>query len=167
VRQLVEHFGGQIRVKSALGQGTTFELAFPRSNEADIASQKPRAIPNQNKALRVLLVDDDPLVRSSLSRLLGRDNYDVLAVANGSEALAVLSVTPDLHCVVSDVSMPHMDGEMLAERIKLVRPDLPMVLMSGNREPVLALTSGVRRVFVMKPVTWDDLRTAVQQVTRV
>ena len=71
----------------------------------------------------------------------------------------------DLYCVISDVMMPQMDGVALAAHIAETRPRLPMVLISGNQEPTAALRPDLPRVFLMKPVTKEELRDAIARVT--
>lgn len=166
VRQLMEHFGGSIRVESAPGKGTTFILAFPRTEPGRMASAgliigDGESIESRPRALRVLLVEDDVLVRRSLIRALGQEGYDVIAVADGEEALALIRTAEQLDVVVSDINMPRLDGELLADEIRSIAPRLPVVLISGNRSPAHATLRGLR-AFLPKPTTPQAVRDAIE-----
>jgi CheY-like chemotaxis protein len=170
VRRLVEHHQGTIAIEETSPAGTTFRLDFPRAAlhgtppvKEDVAIE-PSSGPAR---LRVLVVEDDPLVRHTLLRLLDRDAYDVLAVSDGLEALAVLRASQNhFHCMVSDVAMPNLDGEELARIVDIEFPELPLVLVSGNREPLSSSTSGAHRVFLRKPFASPELNRAIRKVTQ-
>jgi signal transduction histidine kinase/ActR/RegA family two-component response regulator len=171
IRQLAEHFGGSIEVATEPGQGTTFRLSFPPLDPA----LRPRA--SASKILpvtvsaasprfgRILLAEDEALIRRALVRSLTLAGYDVTAVADGEEALSVLQTTDDLVCVVSDLSMPRLDGEALTRAVRVRFPNLPMVLLSGNREPAADLELGPRGRFLTKPVAHRQLMEAILAVT--
>jgi signal transduction histidine kinase/CheY-like chemotaxis protein len=175
VRKLLELYGGSIEVESRVGAGTTFRLRFELANPAlqvkggtSKSSQRMRALTATEGPLtrrRILLVEDDPLVRSALGRGLQKDGYEVLVAADGVEGIAQLEKYHDVYCVVSDVAMPHMDGIALAAHIAETQPELPLVLVSGNREPTAALSPDLPRAFLMKPVTREALRSAIARVT--
>jgi two-component system cell cycle sensor histidine kinase/response regulator CckA len=110
-------------------------------------------------------VEDDALVRRTLTRSMTREGYDVIAAANGEEALAFAGAARGLTCVVSDLSMPSMDGETLARALRSSRPALPMVLISGNHAPDQGVLADLPRTFLSKPVTDDALLAAIRHVT--
>jgi two-component system cell cycle sensor histidine kinase/response regulator CckA len=114
---------------------------------------------------RVLVVEDDPLVRQTLIQMLSRDGYDVTAVADGDEALAVIAVAEGLACVVTDVSMRRVAGDELAARLATTHPLLPVIIISGNREPSLAMGTGAPRQFLAKPVSHEELSLAIRRAT--
>jgi signal transduction histidine kinase/CheY-like chemotaxis protein len=167
VRDLTNHFGGSVRVESAPGRGARFELSFPREHTALPSTS---TVPGASAPLatgpqpRLLLVEDDQLVRRSLARWLGAEGFEVLAVADGEEALSVLESSTDIACVVSDISMPRLDGEQLAHALGERHPGLPLVLVSGNRSPSLELIAQPSRAFVPKPLTQLELRLAIARV---
>ncbi|HEX2877877.1 MAG TPA: ATP-binding protein [Polyangiaceae bacterium] len=168
VRDLVSHFGGSVSVESSPGQGARFEVAFPREQQAlPVAASVPsEPAPQVGPAPRLLLVEDDQLVRRSTARWLGAEGFEVLAVADGEEALSVLASTTEIACVVSDIAMPRLDGEALARALAEKRPGLPLVLMSGNRSPNPALVALPTRAFVPKPLTQQELRQAITRVMK-
>jgi CheY-like chemotaxis protein len=111
-----------------------------------------------------LLVEDDQLVRRSVTRWLISDGFEVIAVADGHEALSVLKAAGDIACVVSDIAMPGLDGERLAALIAEQQPDLPVVLVSGNRTPSSAFSASPLRAFVPKPLSQVTLSKALARV---
>ncbi len=98
-------------------------------------------------------------------RSLTLEGYDVTAVADGEEALSIVQSTDDLVCIVTDLSMPRMDGEGLTRNVRLRFPNLPMVLLSGNREPPPDLELGPYGRFLAKPVAHRQLMEAIEMVT--
>jgi len=168
VHELVTQFGGSVTLRSAPGQGTRFEIAFPREQQLPlpVESGPPESARAPGPTPRLLLVEDDQLVRRSLARWLGAEGFEVLAVADGEEALSVLASATEIACVVSDIAMPRVDGEALARALIETRPGLPLVLMSGNRSPDGALVGSATRAFVPKPLTQHELRLAITRVMK-
>lgn len=160
VADRVHQFGGTIEVTSAPGAGAAFTLRLPRqaapSNAPSLGLPAPRVA---LRAARLLVVDDDPRVRRSLTRALEDDGFDVVAVSNGVEALRLLEGPHAFACVVSDVAMPLMDGEALAARLRVLAPSLPVVLISGH---AAAPAAEAGRVFVEKPFSRESLLAAIE-----
>ena len=109
-------------------------------------------------------MEDDQLVRRSLTRWLISDGFEVIAVADGQEALSVLKAAGDIACVVSDIAMPGLDGERLASLIAEQQPSLPVVLLSGNRTPSASFVSSPLRAFVPKPLNQTTLADALARL---
>ncbi|HEX2730997.1 MAG TPA: ATP-binding protein [Polyangiaceae bacterium] len=167
VRELVKRYGGEIEVTSALGKGSRFEVRFPTatpSAEPDHETRPSDRPPAPALQRRLLLVEDDQLVRRSLMRWLSTDGFEVIAVADGEEALSVLRAASDIACVVSDIAMAGLDGERLAAIIAEQRPDLPVVLVSGNRTPSSSFSASPVRAFVAKPLSQASLARALARV---
>jgi len=170
VKQLVDHYGGTIELESTLGQGTEFTMRFPRAPEREAPASDPSATdePSRPRATgsrgRLLLAEDDALVRKALRRALEAGGYEVHAVEDGAQAVTALEKEDAFDCIVSDIAMPNLDGEALAQHVALTQPDLPMVLLSGNRQPMSALAPGLPRTFLMKPIGGEELRDAVARV---
>jgi len=168
VKQLVDHYGASIELKSELGSGTAFTVRFPRAPAREAPRSDPRAadsVPRPGVTRgRILLAEDDPLVRKALRRTLEAGGYEVTAVEDGAEAVTALGTDAAFVCIVSDVVMPNLDGEALALHVEGAFPALPMVLMSGNRRPERALVPGLPRTFLMKPIGGEELREAVARV---
>jgi CheY-like chemotaxis protein len=176
VLQLTTQYGGRVEIESELSRGTTFRVSFDRiaAPQAPLAEPLPPAAIHASLALpvvpergRLLLVEDDPLVRRSLTRILSLGGYEVTVVQDGDEALALVTVSPaSFACVVTDVAMRRVDGETLATQLSATHPALPMVIISGNREPSLEPMRGAPREFLPKPVLPEELLDAVQRIAR-
>lgn len=166
IRRLITEFGGDITVESKLGVGTTFQVSFPKVEPPakPIIAPSPEGLEVSARATRVLLVEDDPGVRKALSQALVLEGYDITAVADGDEALVLLPMLSRFGCVITDISMRHVSGDDVADRLAVECPDLPVLIMSGNREPRES-PHGVRHVFLAKPVLLADLCRAIRDVT--
>ncbi len=166
VHRLVVELGGAITVDSEPGRGARFTITLPRITDALTPAASPTtiraALPTM--ARRILVVEDDALVRRALIRMLIEQGFEPVAVGGGREALALLDVGADLACVVTDLAMPEMDGEQLAARVTALRPTLPIVMISGDRQPVRISNLGARRAFVAKPIDAAALRGALDSV---
>lgn len=113
---------------------------------------------------RVLLTEDDLSVRTFVRRALQLDGHDVVEASDGAEALALLA-TDDFHCdlIVSDITMPEVDGITLACLAKTQRPDLAIILMTGffNERERADHLDGVVLDILSKPFGLSDIRRAV------
>jgi signal transduction histidine kinase len=160
--------GGAIGVSSEPGRGTVFNVLLPLLEaDANARSGAPRAVPLRGVGQRVMVVDDDDVVVIMLSRMLSRAGFAVTSVTDPREALAVLQANPHaFDVVVTDLNMPGLSGLQLATAVRLLRPDLPVLLGSGYVSEELAATAsaaGVVRVF-RKEYALEELGDLVQQV---
>ncbi|PPQ35751.1 PAS domain S-box protein [Rhodopila globiformis] len=133
-RGFSEQSGGGIHIASTPGTGTTVHLYFPAA--ADVVSLPGRDDDGPpaslvDRGLRLLLVDDDPMVRNVLEAEMQDAGLDVVACESGREALAHLDLGEAVDVLVSDLSMPVMDGLTLIREAKRRRPDLPAILLTG------------------------------------
>ena len=133
VHGLAAQLGGAFALSSTPGQGTRADLYLPLSGAAApiAAPAKPLPSPYPLRPLNLLLVDDEELVRIGTGEMLRDHGHHVIEAADGSQALALLADGAAFDAVVTDYKMPHMDGAQLAERIRAVRPDLPILLITG------------------------------------
>jgi CheY-like chemotaxis protein len=113
----------------------------------------------------VLLVDDDRAVRSTTRRLLERSNFTVVDLEDGAEALSRFTADPAAFDVLlSDIRMPRMDGVQLAQAVRAVAPDFPVVFISGFEEPGAQPLDSLSSVqLVAKPFTSDRLFAALRR----
>jgi len=135
VHGILRSHGGSIHVHSEPGKGTTFTLYFPASQHVKSreVAPIPQAAAPQGQGARVLYVDDDPALQFIVPRLLKRCGYTVTAFSDARKAVAALRAdSTEFDIVVTDVLMPVMSGFELAEALLAIRPDLPILMMSGH-----------------------------------
>ena len=166
VHGIVTAHGGAIIVESKRGQGTSFHTYFPRV-PTGMMEEEPEQEPVQGGHERILLVDDEDIVLHFAEISLVRLGYDVVACRNGHEALEAFWKAPDsFDLVVTDQMMPRMTGEELAESVRKLRDDVPIVLFTGFSEPIAkekARAAGIHEV-LLKPVIALDLAKTVRRV---
>lgn len=166
VRGIVRNHDGAIMVTSLPGQGTTFALYFPRFHrpgETPAPSEEP--VPGGTE--RILFVDDEEPIARLGCMMLERLGYTVVVSTSGSEALALFRATPQsFDLVITDHTMPAMTGARLAQELRRLRPDLPVILCSGfshtmNADKAQALGLDA---FLLKPFLHRDLGIMVRRV---
>ena len=112
----------------------------------------------------ILVVDDEPLARLAIGRILGRQGYEVMEAADGWEALDFLS-NWRFDLVLTDVRMPNLDGADLAAQIHINWPETPVILMSGYiTEKVRKLISEGSTQFLQKPIDRNVLIANIQRL---
>ena len=114
---------------------------------------------------RILLVDDDPQLLRSLGRLMRVEGYDIELAASGAEALACFAVGR-FDLMITDFSMPVMDGDQLATAIKSIAPFFPIILLTGHAERFLSPRQqppGVNSV-LPKPTEFPVLRQTIEHL---
>ncbi|WP_397431191.1 PAS domain S-box protein [Pseudomonas chlororaphis] len=162
VHGLAEQLGGRLVLKSLKGQGTTAELWLPLASQATRAvSARSQAPDSQPQPLCVLVVDDDSLVLTSTTLLLEDLGHQVLCAMSGTQALQRFAEYPAIDLMITDLAMPVMDGGQLASAVRLLRPDLPIILASGYAQRLEGLAATLPRV--PKPYTQLQLIEALAQ----
>ena len=164
VSSIVKRHSGQVEIESTVGQGTTFIVRLPiPSDHAE--PQVLTATPVLTRLLRVLVVDDEPLLCELVKELLSSDGHTVETVENGETALARLK-NGSFDLVLTDKAMPQMNGEQLSAAINQSAPGLPVILMTGFGDIMKAdgeLPPHIRAI-LSKPITETALREVLVKV---
>ncbi len=131
---IVKQHDGYISADSAIGIGTTFTIYLPLASQLDAdlpALVEREDLPRGRET--VLLVEDEPAVRSLAARVLRQQGYVVLEATNGSEALRLVQTRPDvsIDLILTDVVMPQMGGNMLVNQLRTQQPSVKVLFMSG------------------------------------
>jgi signal transduction histidine kinase/ActR/RegA family two-component response regulator len=166
---IVTQHGGVIDVRSAPGQGSTFEVWLPRTAAPErlgdsgerIRSSIPPA--KRPRAETILVVEDEPGVRRATVRILRSAGYEVVAAESGAEALRVAGTCDGIDLVLSDIVMPDLDGPETVARLRATRPALRALFVSGYGEDVLSRAGGLAEGdgLLAKPFRPGQLLTAV------
>jgi len=167
VKEVADRSGGQVRVLSTPGRGTTMALFLPCSEPAAHRPEPMVSSPRSSCRLQgtVLLIEDEDYLLRLLVRLLEARGLTVHAAAGPDQALSLLEAyLDDIQVLVTDISMPGMGGLELADRIGLRRPGLPVLYLSGrpiehlgrHRQP----PTGSR--FLQKPFAPEELLAEIR-----
>ena len=170
VHGIITDHGGAVLVDSVVGQGTTFTIYLPRSAEPaqNEASQDASASPGPQPGTEcVLFVDDETILVSLGQAILQRLGYDVVACTSSVEALEVFRAAPRrFDLVITDQTMPHMTGEVLAQELRRLQPDIPIILCTGFSHVMHAERARELGIdaFLMKPLAMQEFAQTIQQV---
>jgi PAS domain S-box-containing protein len=166
VQGLAVQSGGALRLRSKPGQGTTVDLWLPKSRDvrsnAPVASPAPAA---PHRRLRILLIDDDALVRMGTVDMLEDLGHVVTEAGSAAEALTILQAgRTSVDVVITDQAMPGMRGTELAGELAQKYPALPVILATGYAELPNGDDPGLPRL--SKPFRQEDLLMVLQQVVQ-
>jgi signal transduction histidine kinase len=161
-KQLVDAHGGALSFTSTEQTGTCFTVTLPRHLHAQGTTTTPTiaraAIEDVGAQRTILLVEDEPASRLALSALLQSQGYRVLETAKPSQAIAAAAeYTGQIDLLLSDVRLPEMGGEALAERLRSTHPSMRVIFMSGLPDPPAGATA-----FVQKPIDFDALARVLE-----
>ncbi|MBD9586024.1 PAS domain S-box protein [Pseudomonas sp. PDM03] len=151
VHGFIEQLGGRFILKSQMGKGTTAELWIPVATQGSIAKPAQEEAAPPVPRLCVLVVDDDSLVLTSTCLLLEDLGHQVISAVSGAQALTVLDSEQAIDLVITDMAMPQMNGAQLAQAIRSIRPDLPIILATGYAERLEGFATKLPRL--SKPFT--------------
>ncbi len=165
---ITAHHGGYIGLSSVLGEGTCFSLYLPACGDGgSVEVTAPASAPDKRRR-ELLFVDDDQLVRQSWSALLERKGWNVTRARDGEEAWSYLVQSAQRWDVVlTDLSMPRLDGVGLGQRIRSMEQPPPVVLLSGNLDEAdEELLKALFVVVLRKPVEASELDAVLNDVVR-
>jgi two-component system cell cycle sensor histidine kinase/response regulator CckA len=164
---IVRSHRAALHVRSAPGQGSIFEIAWPLAIPPALSEQRPPSSPPAlpwKGAGQVLVVDDDPSVLQALTGQMAQLGFAATPVASGAEAIELLRAGPfRFRLAVVDQTMPDLCGDRVIERFHELEPTLPVVLVSGCSEAE-AVADRERVAFVAKPMTLCDLQQAFSRL---
>ncbi len=164
---IVKQAGGHIWVYSEEGMGATFKVFMPRVYEEQDSSDAEKEPKSQGGSETILLVEDEQMVRDIAASILESNGYFVLQSLDGEEARQIAADhVGQIHLLVTDVVMPHMNGSQLADMIRTARPETKTLFLSGYTDETIIhhgiLEPGV--AFMQKPFTTDMLLRKVRDV---
>jgi PAS domain S-box-containing protein len=166
VHGIIKDHDGAVSVSSKPGVGTLFEIYFPVHQLDTEMLRIETASIRPGHGQRVLFIDDEAAICSSVEKLLKRLNFEVSAVSDPEQALSLFELDPHaFDVVISDLSMPGMTGIDLAARLIQLRPQVPIILVtgfSGTLTPEAIRELGIREL-VQKPVSPAGLAAAIHR----
>lgn len=166
VHGVIKSFNGHISVNSMLGKGTTFSVYLPQVEEGSILNEEkyPQPIPTGTE--HILLVDDDKSVLQIEREMLEGLGYRVTSTDNSPTALELFQQKPGIFSlVITDMTMPDMNGVELIAKLRNIQHDIPIILCSGFSElvdDIKAKNIGINK-YLMKPVLLKDIAEAVRE----
>jgi CheY-like chemotaxis protein len=164
---IIKAHGGCITLESEPGKGSTFNVFLPLSPVAVPREKRPAMVENPSAPSRhlVLVVEDEEMVRQMMEGMLRQIGYEVMVAGSGAEAVDIFRRhQKEIKLVVSDLSMPGMNGWDTLAALRKIKPDIPVILASGYDEAG-AMESGDGSVksnaFLHKPFLMDELKKAL------
>ncbi len=164
---IIKNHGGDITVESQPDKGATFRVFLPVIDNIEVAKEPIEAASVKNGHEHILLVDDEEQIIDLERRILEHLGYKVTSKMDSEEALEEFSDRPDeFDLVITDMTMPKMTGDQLAQKLMAINPLVPVILCTGFNETITeekALAMGIEK-FVMKPIVKDKLAHTVRTV---
>jgi PAS domain S-box-containing protein len=167
---MVQRHGGELEIDSELGGGTTMRLIFP-SAPTGVSMRDAEKVPAL-APLRILLVDDDPLVLRSLRDALEFDQHDVVTAEGGQAGLdefaSALDAGRRFDVVITDLGMPYVDGRKVAARVRQLDGSVPIIMLTGWGHRLIATDDRPEHVdrVLSKPPKMAELRSTMIDLLR-
>ncbi len=165
---IIKQHNGDISVYSELGHGTTFRIYLPVTTEPGIAEVK---IVNPPQVLQgtetILVVEDESSVRKMICTFLSEKGYKVIESLTTEDALRIVRYSQDeIDLILSDVIMPGMDGKTLYEQVKVIRPYIKVLFMSGYPDEIISPRGIIQKgiPFLQKPFNSQTLNAKIREV---
>lgn len=166
---IVRSHQGTIRVYSALGEGSTFRILLPAAKTKAVSSEPPFEAGEKSSRGqgRLLVIDDDAHVRLIINRALTHNGYHIDEAEDGLQGLAQFKTDPKRYDgILLDLTMPHLSGQETLQRLRALRADIPVLLISGYSRQSAAsdFASNALTDFLQKPFDVGSLLTAVKKL---
>jgi len=168
---MAQRHGCTLEIDSKPGNGTTIRLVFPVSAAASSPTVRVPVLQVPARSLRILVVDDDPVLNESLRNTLQEDGHHVIVAGGGQEgidAFCSARQTPEaFDVVITDLGMPYVDGRQVVHSVRATSPDTPIIMLTGWGQRLLAddeSTPQADRV-LSKPPRLRELRAALAELT--
>jgi CheY-like chemotaxis protein len=160
VHKIVTRSGGQVQVESEEGNGTTFHIYLPQSRQPIPTAKTDENEPARGRREKIMVVDDEIHVLSMMQQKLHNLGYRVTTRADSLDALETFRADPKKYdLIITDQTMPSLQGTELTEKLGEIRPGLPAILMTGLNEPPSFAGSNYAplRAVVTKPINFFEL----------
>ncbi len=167
VQGIINTYGGKITIDSILGKGSIFNIYLPavKSTESLKATFEKVSAPQGSES--ILLVDDEEPILNIERQMLERLGYEVYSTTDSEEALDQIRLNPEKYdLLITDMTMPKMTGDVLAQEVKQLNPELPVVICTGFSEkltPERASNMGVEKILI-KPVIKAQMAKTIRKV---
>ncbi|TDK39310.1 hybrid sensor histidine kinase/response regulator [Rhizobium deserti] len=160
IHGLALQLGGALKLESTLGKGTTAQIWLPATDLANQEDEKGEIqMVQAPESLKILVVDDDALIAMSTVDMLEDLGHRVVDASSGNDALAIVSAAEDIDLIITDYSMPGMNGAQLAKAVREIRPDLPVLVATGYAD--LPPGTGMNLPRLSKPYTQEQLEREI------
>ncbi|MBU1195714.1 MAG: transporter substrate-binding domain-containing protein [Proteobacteria bacterium] len=165
VHGIVKEYKGDIRVYSEEGKGTTFNIYLPVIKKSTQLTSDIQELKLETGTERILLVDDEKSVVQLVTQMLNRLGYSVASHSSSNEALEAFKANPENYdLVITDMTMPNITGDRLAQKMISIRPNIPILLCTGFSERInkeQAETIGIKG-FLLKPIVVSELAKEIR-----
>jgi PAS domain S-box-containing protein len=163
---IIRSHGGFITVSSSENKGTVFTIYLPAiARETNNGDTGENIVSLNGNGEYILVVDDEEPIREALETTLSQFNYNVMTAADGAEAIVVFLQNPDkIKVVITDMSMPVMDGIATIQALRKINPDIKIIASSGQKKRAEIINqAGKELKFLSKPYMTSDLLKAIQE----
>ena len=167
---MIQRHSAELEIDSVPGKGTTVRLNFSAVSSSAVSAPRAKSAVVVKRPLRILLVDDDPLLIKSLQDTLQEDGHLVTATHGGHEGIEAFTAASKrgecFDIVVTDLGMPHVDGRKVATSVKNISPTTPVVLLTGWGQRLIATNDAPAHVdkVLAKPPRLHELRAALAEL---
>jgi signal transduction histidine kinase/ActR/RegA family two-component response regulator len=165
---VAQRHGAEVDIQSAPGEGSTFSMIFPAATRAAVKNGGVQEMPPR---MRLLLVDDDPVLLKALSDALGNDGHLITPANAGADGIAAFAEGQDgfpFDAVITDLGMPYVNGRQVAAAVKATSPETPVILLTGWGQGMLSGVEGIPNIDLVlsKPPKLREVRAALARHAR-